>query len=77
MDEPVLSHERSRKQKGGQGSGCRTGRRLWTEALRVLEPAHERYSLVMQDMPGEGGRGGVKSESKINGPAKWEERDLP
>lgn len=53
MDEPVLSHDRSRKQKGGQGSGCSplAGRRLWAEALGELEPAHERYSLVVQDMP--------------------------
>lgn len=60
MGELVLSHDRSTKQKRGQGSGCRLLREncMWAEAVGVLEPVHKTYSSVTYNVP----RVGAQSE---------------
>lgn len=54
MDGLVLSQDGSRKQKGRQGSGfsLQRGSSTWAEALGELEPARERYSVVIYMVPG-------------------------
>lgn len=72
MDKPVLPH-RSRKQKGGQGSGYSSLREssVWAEALGVLEPAHERLSTRCPEW-------GYKSKTHTDGPAsEGEDKSTP
>lgn len=72
MDEPVLSHDRSRKEGKVQAAvhweeeGY--GQRLWECWNQLLRGT----PWLCKTCPG----WGYKSESKIDGPAKWEETGL-